>query len=211
MADKLLRASKRIILYVALYSMAGVAMESGLFRIHPSARDTPFIDAWAAFLTPKMDLSQVMPSGCNFRRVAQPPENQVAVPDRPSASDYQEEQESIDPAEMHMAMTAPVFQPYRGATGRAWMAQEYGLSIDTSSLISSGTERDDTDEEVFSFDLGPEPYDPSSHERLPSDEWLDDHQQGLHPGSSEPKHDPYVKFKAMPKKPSIIDMMRNAR
>ena len=45
MADKLLRASKRIIRYVALYSMAGVAMESRLFRIHPSARDTPFIDA----------------------------------------------------------------------------------------------------------------------------------------------------------------------
>ena len=181
--------SKRIIRYVALYSMAGVAMESRLFRIH--------------------HLSQVMPSGCNFRRVAQPPANQVAVPDRPSASDYQEEQESIDPEEMRMAVTAPVFQPYRGATGRAWVAKEYGLSLDTSSLISSGTERDDTDEEVFSFDLGPEPYDPSSHERLPSDEWLDDHQQGLHPGSSEPKHYPYAKFKAMPNKPSIIDMMRN--
>ena len=33
MADKLLRASKRIIRYVALYSMAGVAMDSRLFRI----------------------------------------------------------------------------------------------------------------------------------------------------------------------------------
>ena len=32
-ADKLLRASKRIIRYVALYSMAGVAMENRLFRI----------------------------------------------------------------------------------------------------------------------------------------------------------------------------------
>ena len=89
MADKLLRASKRIIRYVALYSMAGVAMELRLFRIHPSARDTPFIDACAAFLTPKMDLSQVMPSGCNLRQVAHPPGNQLAVPDRPSASDYQ--------------------------------------------------------------------------------------------------------------------------
>ena len=89
------------------------------------------------------------------------------------------------------------------------MAKEYGLSLDTSSIVSSGTERDDTDEEVCSFDLGPEPYDPSSQERLPSDEWLDDHQQGLHPGSSEPKHDPYVKYKAMPNKPSILDMMRN--
>ena len=65
-ADKLLCASKRIIRYVALYSMAGVAMENRLFRIAPNARDTPFIDACAAFLTPKMELSQVMPSGCNL-------------------------------------------------------------------------------------------------------------------------------------------------
>ena len=75
-------------------------MESRLFRIHPSARDTPFIDACAAFLTPKMNLSQVMPSGCNMRRVAQPPENQLAVADRPSASDYLEEESTIDPADM---------------------------------------------------------------------------------------------------------------
>ena len=178
-ADKLLRASKRIIRYVALYSMAGVAMESRLFRIHPSARDTPFIDACAAFLTPKMDLSQVMPSGCNLRRVAHPPANQLTLPDRPSASDYQEEEETINPADMHMAITAPVFQPYRGATGRAWMAQEYGLTVESFSLLSSGTERDDTDDETFSFDLGPEAFDPSGQIRLPSDEWLDDHQQGL--------------------------------
>ena len=92
MADKLLRASKRIIRYVALYSMAGVAMESRLFRIHPSARDTPFIDACAALLTPKMDLSQVMPSGCRSRQVALPPRNQLAVQDRPSASDYPEDE-----------------------------------------------------------------------------------------------------------------------
>ena len=129
MADKLLRASKRIIRYVALYSMAGVAMESRIFRIHPSARDTPFIDACAAFLTPKVDLSQVMPSGCNLRCAAHPPENQLAVADRPSASDYQEEETTIDPADMHMALVTPAFQPYRGATGRAWMAQEYGLAV----------------------------------------------------------------------------------
>ena len=36
MADKLLSASKRLIRYIALYSMAGVAMESRLFRIHPN-------------------------------------------------------------------------------------------------------------------------------------------------------------------------------
>ena len=184
-------------------------MESRLFRIHPSARDTPFIDACAAFLTPKMDLSQVMPSGCNLRRVAQPPGNQLQVPDRPSASDYQEEEETIDPTDMHMTVSAPVFQPYRGATGRAWMAQEYGLAVDTSSLLSSGTERDDTDDEVCSFDLGPEPMDPADQTRLPSDEWLDDHQQGLNPGSSEPIQDYHPQFKVMPNKPSILDKMRN--
>ena len=206
MADKLLRASKRIIRYVELYSMAGVAMESRLFRIHPSARDTPFIDACAAFLTPKMDPSQVMPSGCHMRRVAQPPDNQLAVADRLSASDYQEEESVVDPADMHMALVTPSFQPYRGATGRAWMAQEYGLAVDTSSLLSSGTERDDRDDEICSFDLGPEPFDPTVPNRIPSDEWLDDHQQGLEPGSSEPKT---CKFKVMPQKPSLLDMMRN--
>ena len=120
-------------------------MKSRLFRIS-SARDAPFIDACAAFLTPKMDLSQVMPSGCNLRRVAQPPDNQLAVVDRPSASDYQEEESVVDPADMQMALVTPVFQAYRGATGRAWIAQEYGLAVDTSSLLSSGTERDDTDD-----------------------------------------------------------------
>ena len=113
LADKLLRASKRIICYVALYSMAGVAMENRVFRIAPNARDTPFIDACAAFLTPKMDLSQVMPSGCNLRRVAVSPSNQLAVPDRPSASDFQEEQSMVDPADMQMALVTPAIQPYR--------------------------------------------------------------------------------------------------
>ena len=207
MADKLLSASKRLICYIALYSMAGVAMESRLFRIHPNARDTPFMDACAAFLTPKMNLSQIMPSGCHLRRVAQPPANQLAIPDRPSASDYPEVEESIDPEDMRMAVTTPVFQPYRGETGRAWMAKEYGISMDTSSIMSSETEREDTDDEVCSFDLGPEPYDPSGQERIPSDEWLDDHQQGLQPGSSEPKADPYNRYLAMPIQPSILDMI----
>ena len=203
MADKLLRASKIIIRYVALFSMAGVAMETKLFRIPPTARDTPFIDACAAFLTPKMNLSQVMPSGCNLRRVAHPPDNQLAVADRPSASDYQKEESVVDPADIQMALVTPAFQPYRGATGRAWMAEEYGIAVDTSSLLSSGTEREDTDDEICSFDLGPEPF-----ERLPSDEWLDDHQQGLEPGGSEPKRVDYTRFLAMPHKPSLIDMMR---
>ena len=209
MADKLLVTSKRLIRYIALYSMAGVAMENRLFRIHPNARDTPFMEACAAFLTPKMSLSQVMPSGCHLRRFAQPPANQLAVTDRPSASDYPEVEESITPEEMRVAVATPVFQPYRGETGRAWMAKEYGVTMDTSSLMSSETERDETDDEVCSFDLGPEPYDPTSQARLPSDEWLDDHQQGLQPGSSEPRPDPYDRYLAMPIQPSILDMMRS--
>ena len=90
------------------------------------------------------------------------------------------------------------------------MAQEYGIAADTSSLISSasGTERDDTDEEVCSFDLGPEPFYPEGQGRLPSDEWLDDYQQGLVPGGSEPRNLDYNKYLAMPRKPSILDMMR---
>ena len=51
-ADKLLRPSKRLLRYVALYSMAGVAIEGHVFRIPSSALDTAFIDACAAFLTP---------------------------------------------------------------------------------------------------------------------------------------------------------------
>ena len=50
----------------------------------------------------------------------------------------------------------------------------------------SATEREDSDEEIMSFDLGPEPFDPLVQERLPSDE-LDDFQQGLIHGGSEPK------------------------
>ena len=209
MADKLLVASKRLIRYIALYSMAGVAMETKLFRIHPNTRDTPFMEACAAFLTPKMDLSQVMPSGCQFRRVAQPPSNAPALSDRPSASDFSEEVLTITPDEMRAAVTTPVFQPYRGETGRTWMKEEYGVIMDTSSIMSTETERDDTDDEVCSFDLGPEPFDPTTVSRLPSDEWLDDHQQGLHPGSSEPRFDPNDRFLTMPVKPSLLDLMRS--
>ena len=43
----------------------------------------------------------------------------------------------------------------------------------------------------------------------PSDEWLDDHQQGLQPGSSEPRFDPYDRFLTMPVKPSLLDLMRS--
>ena len=89
------------------------------------------------------------------------------------------------------------------------MAKEYGVTMDTSSLMSSETERDDTDDEILSFDLGPEPIEPDQQTRLPSDEWLDDHQQGLHPGSSEPRYDPYDKYLAMPNQTSIMDMMRS--
>ena len=73
---------------------------------------------------------------------------------------------------------------------------------------ASGTERYDTDEEVCSFDLGPEPYKPEVQGRLPSDEWMDDYQQGLVPGGSEPRNVDFDKYLAMPRKPSILDMMR---
>ena len=55
--DKLLRASKRLLRYVALYSMAGVAIEGRVFLIPSTAVDMGFIGACAAFLTPKMALS----------------------------------------------------------------------------------------------------------------------------------------------------------
>ena len=123
-----------------------------------------------------------------------------------------EEQGEVDPADMQIALATPVFQPYRGATGRAWIEKEYGIVADTSSLLSlaSGTEREDTDDEMCSFDLGHEPFDPTEQDRLPSDEWLDDHQQGRIPGGSEPSHKDldYTKYLAMPRKPSILDMMR---
>ena len=91
------------------------------------------------------------------------------------------------------------------------MAAEYGIAVDTSSLLSSasGTERDDTDGEICSFDLGPEPFDPIGQDRLPSDEWLDDHQQGLVPGGSEPRHADNSRILAMPHKPSLLDLMRH--
>ena len=75
--------------------------------------------------------------------------------------------------------------------------------------MSSETEREDTDDEVCSFDLRPEPYDPNNKARLPSDEWLDDHQQGLQPESSEQQSDPYDRYLAMPIQPSILDIMRS--
>ena len=146
----------------------------GCFAILPNARDTPFIDACAAFLKPKMELSQVMPSGCNLRRVAIQQSDQAALPERPSASAFEEEQTVVDPTTVEMDLITPAFQPYHGESGRKWMAKEYGITADTSSLLSSasGTERYDTDEEVCSFDLGPEPYNPEGQGRLPSDEWM---------------------------------------
>ena len=39
-SDKLLRTSKRLIRYVTLYSMAGVAMEGRMFRIPSSSMDS---------------------------------------------------------------------------------------------------------------------------------------------------------------------------
>ena len=129
-------------------------------RIPSSHVDVGFIDACAAFLTPKMALSQFRPSGC------------IAVATTLSTD-----------------LVTPVFQPLRGGTGRRWEAIEYGIASDNSSFISadSAAEREDTDEEIMSFDLGPEPFDQLVQDRLPSDEYLDDLQQGLIPGGSEPR------------------------
>ena len=104
-----------------------------------------------------------------------------------------------------------MFQPLRGETGRTWYAIEYGIATDNSSLISadSATEREDTDEEIMSFDLGPETFDKLVQDRLPSDEYIDDLQQGLIPGSSEPKMMEYDPAQhEMPVRQSLIDTMR---
>ena len=205
-ADKLLR----LIRYVALYSMAGVAMEGRMFRI-PSRMDVGFVDACAVHRTPKMALSQVLPSGANLRRVAIEPRPTRSPTERPSASTHRDEDENVAEASaLQMDLVTPLFQPLRGETGRTWFANEYGITPDNSSLMSSesATERKDSDEEILSFDLGPEPYDPLVQERLPSDEWLDDLQQGLIPPGSEPKvmdYDPETH--EMPVRPSLIDTM----
>ena len=210
-ADKLLRTSKRLIRYVALYSMAGVAMEGRMFRIPSSSMDIGFIDACTAHLTPKMALSQVLPSGANLRRVAIEPRPTSSPTQRPSASTYRDDENVAEVSALKMGLVTPLFQPLRGETGRTWFTNEYGITPDTSSLMSSesATEREDYDEEILSFDLGPEPYDPVFQERLPSDEWLDDLQQGLIPLGSEPKimeYDPETH--EMPVMPSLIDTMR---
>ena len=188
-ADKLLRTSKRLIRYVALYSMAGVAMEGRMFRIPSSSMVVGFIDACEAYLTPKMSLSQVRPSGANRRRVAIEPKPTRAPTERPSTSTYREEDNIAEATALKIDLVTPVFQPLRGETGRTWFAIEYGITTDNSSLINSesATEHEDSDEEIMSFDLGPEPFDPLVQERLPSDEYLDDLQQGLIPGVRNPK------------------------
>ena len=182
-----------------------------MFRIPSSSMDVGFIDACAAYLTPKMSLSQVRPSGASLRRVAIEPKPTRSPTERPSASTYREEESIAEATALKIDLVTPVFQPLRGETGRTWFAIEYGIRTDNSSLMSSesATEREDSDEEIMSFDLEPEPYDPFVQERLPSDEWLDDLQQGLIPGGLEPKvmeYDPVTQ--EMPVRPSLIDTMR---
>ena len=209
-ADKLLRTSKRLIRYITLYSMAGVAMTGRIFRIPSNSVDVGFIDACAAHLTPMMALSQVLPSGANLRRVAIEPTPTRAPPERPSASTYRED-DNTEATAMKMDLVTPMFQPLRGQAGRTWFAIEYGIATDNSSLMSSesAAEREDTDKEIMSFDLGPEPMDPLVQDRLPSDEYLDDLQQGLTPGGSEPRVMDYDSTThEMPVRHSLIDTMR---
>ena len=182
-----------------------------MFRIPSSSMDIGFIDACTAYLTLKMSLSQVRPSGANLRRVTIKPKATPAPIERPSASTYREEDNIAEASALEIDLVTPVFQPLRGETGRTWFAIEYGITTENSSLMSSesATERDDSDEEIMSFYLGPEPFDPIVQERLPSDEYLDDLQQGLIiPGGSEPRvteYDPVTQ--EMPVRPSLIDTM----
>ena len=182
-----------------------------MFRIPSSSMDVGFIDACAAHLTAKMSLSQVLPSGANLRRVAIEPRPMRSPTQRPSASTYRDDENVAEASALKMDLVTPLFQPLRGETGRTWFTSEYGITPDNSSLMSSesATEREDSDEEILSFDLGPEPFDPYVQVRLPSDEWLDDHQQGLIPPGAEPKimeYDPETH--EMPDMPSLIDTMR---
>ena len=181
-------------------------------RMFPSSsNDVGFIDACAAYLTPKMSLSQVRPSGANLRRVAMEPKATRAPTERPSASTFREEDNIADASALKIDLVTPMFQPLRGDSGRTWIAIEYGFATDNSSMVSSesAAERDDTDEEIMSFDLGPEPFDPLVQDRLPSDGYLDDLQQGLIPGGSEPKSMEYDTVpQEMPVRLSLIDTMR---
>ena len=111
-AEKLLCTSKRLIRYIALYSMAGLAMSGRIFRIPSSHVDVGFIDACAEF--------QVRPNGCNLRRVAIQPTPTRAPPERPSASSYQEEDRIAVATTLSTDLVTPVFQPLRGGTGRIW-------------------------------------------------------------------------------------------
>ena len=162
-------------------------MSGLMFRIPSSHVDVGFIDACAAFLTPKMALSQVRPSRCSpRRRRAHAHARTTRATERVELSRGRSHRGATT---MSTDLVTPVFQPLRGGTGRRWEAIEYGIATDNSSLISadSASEREDTDKEIMSFDLGPEPFDKLVQDRLPSDEYLDDLQQGLIPGGSEPR------------------------
>ena len=184
-------------------------MTGRMFRIPSTSLDVGFIDACAAHLTPKMALSQVRPSGSSLRHVVIEPTPTRALTQRPSASTYREDDRI---AEMNTDLVVPMFQPLRGQTGSLWCAIEYGITTANSSLISadSTAEREDTDEEIMSFDLGPELFDPLAPDRIPSDEFLDDLQQGLVPGGSEPRVINYdLATDEMPVRPSILATMRH--
>ena len=53
----------------------------------------------------------MMPSGCNLRRFAVQPRNQLAVPEKPSTSAFSEDHSVVDPATMQMNLVTPAFQP----------------------------------------------------------------------------------------------------
>ena len=73
--------------------------------------DVGFIDACAAHLTPKMALSQVLPSGANLRRVAIETRPTRPPTERPSASTYQEDENVAEASAIKMDLLTPLFQP----------------------------------------------------------------------------------------------------
>ena len=81
------------------------------FRIPSSHMDVGFIDACAAFLTPKMSLSQVRPSGATLCRAAIEPTPTSALTERPSASTYREDDSIAKATTMSADLVTPMFQP----------------------------------------------------------------------------------------------------
>ena len=78
-----------------------------MFRIPSSSMDIGFIDACAAHLTPKMSLSQVLPSGANLWRVAIDPRPMRSTTQRPSASIYRDDENVAEASALNDGLGNP--------------------------------------------------------------------------------------------------------